>query len=392
MRVVEIKSRKEEKEFLQLPIRLYRDVDQWIRPLDKDINDIFDPAKNKSFRNGECVRWLLRDSADKTIGRVAAFYNKRIMMKGNDQPTGGMGFFECIDDYDAANLLFQTCEDWLKEKGMEAMDGPVNFGERDKWWGLLIDGFQHEPNYCIPYNHPYYKDFFERFGFREYFNQLTFARVTKDPLSPRLAEKAEKIAKTPGYSFRHARKKELDNYAEDFRHIYNKAWANHKGVAEMKPAQARSLIYKMKPIMDEKILWFGYYNDEPIAFFIMLPEVNQIFKHVNGKLDLKGKLIFLWYKWRRSVKKMLGVVFGVIPEHQGKGVEGALIMAARQMVQDDYHRYPYLEMNWIGDFNPKMIRVVEQVGGHVAKTHTTFRKLFDPNKEFKRHPFINNMR
>ena len=83
---------------------------------------------------------------------------------------------------------------------------------------------------------------------------------------------------------------------------------------------------------------------------------------------------------------MLGLVFGIVPEHQGKGLEGALVMATAQMVQKDYPRYDDMEMNWIGDFNPKMIRVVEQVGGDIVKTHNTYRKLFDETKPFKRAP------
>ena len=82
----------------------------------------------------------------------------------------------------------------------------------------------------------------------------------------------------------------------------------------------------------------------------------------------------------------MGFVFGISPEHQGKGVDGALIHEIRVMVQDKYKRYPLLEMNWIGDFNPKMLKVVEQVDGEVVKTHHTYRYLFDRNKEFKRMP------
>ena len=143
---------------------------------------------------------------------------------------------------------------------------------------------------------------------------------------------------------------------------------------------------QMKPIIDEKIVWFGYYKDEPVAFYMNLPEVNQIFKYVNGKLDLLGKLKFVWHKWNKTCNKMLGLVFGIVPEHQGKGLEGALVMATAQMVQKDYPRYDDMEMNWIGDFNPKMIRVVEQVGGDIVKTHNTYRKLFDETKPFKRAP------
>ncbi len=157
MKIIEVQSKKERKEFLQFPVRLYKDSATWIRPLDSDIEQVFDPKKNKTFRSGEAIRWILKDDANKTIGRIAAFINRKTVNKANDQPTGGTGFFECINDQNAANMLFDYARDWLEGKGMEAMDGPVNFGERDKWWGLLVDGFNIEPNYNCNYNFPYYQ-------------------------------------------------------------------------------------------------------------------------------------------------------------------------------------------------------------------------------------------
>ncbi|MEQ9656496.1 hypothetical protein [Fulvivirga sp.] len=388
MRVVEVSNKAQAQEFIKLPVRLYMNNPKWIRPLDKDIDAVFDPKKNKTFRNGECIRWILEDDYGKVVGRVAAFINKKTVSKDNDQPTGGMGFFECINDKEAAFLLFDTCKEWLTKNEMQAMDGPINFGERDKWWGLLVDGFEIEPNYNCNYNPPYYQELFEAYGFKDYFKQYTFGRKVRDPFSSKLMDKGEKILsqKDSGYSFRHLELSKLDKYTEDFRIVYNKAWARHKGVSQMSSLQAKAIMKQMKPIIDEKIVWYGYYNEEPIAFYINLPEVNQIFKYVNGKLDIIGKLKFVYHKWRKSCKKMLGLVFGIVPEHQGKGVEGALVLATAQMVQKDYPRYDDLEMNWIGDFNPKMIRVVEQVGGDIVKTHITYRKLFDENQEFKRCP------
>jgi hypothetical protein len=388
MKVVEVGDKGLAKEFIKLPVRLYKNEPQWIRPLDKDIDAVFDPKKNKTFRNGKCIRWNLLDANGLTIGRVAAFVNEKTVNKDNDQPTGGIGFFECINDQAAANVLLDTCKQWLMDNGMEAMDGPINFGERDKWWGLLVDGYQIEPNYNCNYNPPYYQQLFEAYGFKDYFKQFTFGRKVRDPFSSKLMEKGERILadSNSGYTFRHMDLKKLDKYTEDFMVVYNKAWARHKGVSKMSSLQAKAIMKQMKPIIDEKIVWFGYHNDEPIAFYINLPEVNQIFKYVNGKLDLIGKLKFVYHKWRKSCNKMLGLVFGIVPEHQGKGVEGALVLATAQMVQKDYQRYENLEMNWIGDFNPKMIRVVEQVGGDIVKTHITYRKLFDENKEFKRCP------
>ena len=119
-----------------------------------------------------------------------------------------------------------------------------------------------------------------------------------------------------------------------------------------------------------------------------LPEINQIFKYVNGKLNWFGKLKFLWHKINETNGKAFGILFGVVPAHQGMGVDGALIMAANKLYQSNKFPYKDFEMNWIGDFNPKMIQVVEQVGGFISKKHITYRKLFDETKPFKRHPIL----
>ncbi len=389
MTLYEVVSTSDKKEFLHLPIQLYKNSPHWIRPLDKDVENVFDSEKNKTFRHGEVIRWILKDTQGFTIGRVAAFIDQKTVNKGNEQPTGGMGFFECIENKEAAFLLFDQCKKWLQQKGMEAMDGPINFGSRDRWWGLLVDGFDLEPNYQCNYNPPYYKTFFEEYGFKTYFNQFTFARKILDPLSPKLARKAEIIAQEEGYEFRHLRNDEIKNLGEYLRTVYNKAWANRAENPEITSQQAALIVKQMKPILDEKLLYFGFYKGEPISFFLSLPEINQIFKHVNGKVNWYGKLVFLWFQWRKLNTKAFGILFGVVPEHQGKGADGAMISAARKVLQEVYKRYVDYEMNWIGDFNPKMINVVEQVGGFVSKTHITYRKLFDETKPFKRHPILN---
>jgi len=388
MKIREVVSKDDRREFLSLPLKLYKDFPRWIWPLDKDIEAVFDPEKNKSFRSGECIRWILQNDSGETIGRVAAFYDKKISMKGNDQPTGGLGLFECTNDQSAAFLLLDQCKQWLESKGMEAMDGPVNFGSREKWWGLLVEGFDREPNYQCNYNPPYYKDFFEAYGFQVYFYQLTFGRRVDGPLDEKMYKKALLLANDPDYKFDYLRKKEWRTLADKIREVYNKAWANRGEMPELNNQQAQLIVKQMKPILDEKLIWFGYYKNELIAFLLSLPEVNQIFRHLNGKLDLLGKLKFVWYSWRMTNRKAFGILFGVVPEHQGKGVDGAIIEAFRVLMQEKYQRYIEFEMNWIGDFNPKMIQVVEQVGGQVVKRHITYRKLFDETKPFKRHPFL----
>lgn len=388
MQIQKVTTSAQVKEFLKFPVRLYKNEAHWIQPLDRDIESVFDKEKNKTFRHGECIRWILVNEDNETIGRVAAFVNQKTVHKGNDQPTGGMGFFECINDQKAAFILFDQCKQWLQSKGMEAMDGPINFGTRDRWWGLLIEGFDRQPNYQCNYNFPYYQSFFEAYGFKVYFYQFTFCRTVKEPVVPRLAEKAAIASRNPDYSFRYITKAEMPRLAEYIHHVYNKAWASRNENPELNLQQAKLLVKQMKPILDPRLIYFGFYKDEPVSFFISLPEMNQIFKHVNGKLDWLGKLKFLWHTLKKSNRKAFGILFGVVPEHQGKGLDGAMIMRAREVLQDQYNRYDEYEMNWIGDFHPIMINVVKQVGAVECKKHATYRKLFDESKPFKRAPIL----
>ena len=256
MQIVEVGTDPHrQREFLMLPVRLYKENPYWIRPIDKDVEDTFNPAKNKHFKYGECIRWIALDDSGQPIGRVAAFINQNTVHKGNEQPTGGMGFFECIEDEEVAFALFDNCKQWLTQRGMEAMDGPINFGERDRFWGLLTDGFDKEPLYGMGYHFDYYKRFFEKYGFQTYFEQKTFFlfmdydRFIKN-VNQLFFERAERVLKMPEYEFKHIEKAHLDKYAEDFRVIYNKAWAKNLGAEDMTPDKARGIMQRMKPILD----------------------------------------------------------------------------------------------------------------------------------------------
>ncbi|HKR03661.1 MAG TPA: hypothetical protein VJY62_03420 [Bacteroidia bacterium] len=385
MQIVEVKTAKDRSDFLLLPLEIYKNDPNWIRPLDQDIEGVFDPGKNKFFRHGDCIRWLLKDESGKVIGRVAAFINKRLANK-NEQPTGGMGFFECINNKDAAFLLFDTCKNWLEERGMEAMDGPVNFGERDSWWGLMIEGF-HPPGYKMNYNPVYYREFFESYGFQTYFKQLCFALKVPDRPQEKFYKRHAAIESDPGYKAVYLKKNQLKKFAEDFRTIYNKAWARHGGGKELESKQVQMFFKKMKPVIDEKIVWYVYYKDEPVAMWINIPDINQYFKKFNGKFGWFEKIRFFFMMKKSRTKKFVGLVFGVVPEHQAKGVDSFLIIESAKIIQVQ-KLYEEFEMQWIGDFNPKMIAISEDLGTWLNRTFITYRYLFDRAKEFKRHPVI----
>ncbi len=381
----EIKSKAQETAFIELPVRLYKDCPYWIRPLDQDIRNVFNPEKNPCFKYGECVRWLLRDEEGTCVGRVAAFVNRKTC--GLDKyKVGQMGFFECIDNREAAFKLMDCCREWLESKGMEAMEGPVNFGERIEWWGLLVDGFDRYPNYAMPYTHSYYVKFFEEYGFRDFFKQYTYRnRLVMDSLAPVVVWKADRLLKNPDYSvytYREiGKRKAIDSLLE----VYNKAWnLEVHGVDGITREQVEAIYKSLRPIMDKDLIYFAYHKDQPIGFFLMFPEINQAVKHLNGKMNLWGVLKFIYYRHIRKIDVALGQLFGVVPEFQGKGVEAARIKRFCEKIVENNSHYKYLEMNWVGDFNPQMMHLMDYLSATAAKTHVTYRKLFRDDIEFVR--------
>lgn len=383
MKAVNVVSKIHQQLFLDFPTKIFQSDPKYIRPLDKDIEDVFDRKKNKFFRSGDCERFLFMNDKNEIVGKIALFISKKYKQK---QSTGGFGFFDCINDQETASFIFDFAQNFLKEKGMEAMDGPINFGERDKFWGLLIDGFS-EPLYAMNYNPPYYKELLENYGFQIYFNQLCFSRKIHDPVAENFLQMHARISQNKDISARRMKVKDLEKYANDFTEVYNKAWANHGEGKQISNAQTLKLFTTLKPVINEHISWFIYENEKPIAMWMNIPDLNQWFKYLNGKFGLWQKLKFLFVKKFTKNKKMVGLVFGIVPEWQKKGIDGYMIWEGTKHFRKTTSFEDY-EMQWIGDFNPKMIKIAENLNTQVTRKLATYRYLFDRNKEFERQPFL----
>ncbi|MDF2831075.1 hypothetical protein [Chryseobacterium indoltheticum] len=380
--VEEVQNTQQKKEFLNFPARLYQHDKNYIRPLDKDINDVFNPEKNKFYADGECTRFLFKNKSE-TVGKIAVFINKSYEQ---NQPTGGIGFFDCINDQETANFIFNHCKNWLQERGIEAIDGPINFGERDKFWGLLTEGFL-EPLYCMNYNFSYYKELFENYGFKTYYEQLCFSRPIFAEVSRVFTVMHAKYSKNLQISAKPLKKNNIEKFARDFTEVYNSAWASHGSGKQIEEAKVLKMFKGMKPIINEHISWFVYENEKPIAMWMNIPDLNQWFKYLDGKFGIIEKLKFLWVKKFKKNEKMVGLVFGVIPEWQKKGIEGFMIWEGTQHLRK-HTDFKTTELQWIGDFNPKMIKIAENLDTTVTRKLATYRYLFDQEKEFERHPII----
>jgi hypothetical protein len=389
MRVVEVLTKEDKNEFADLPRRLYRKDPFWVCQLDSALEAVFDPSVNHTFSHGKAIRWILKDAGNSTIGRIAAFIDE-VRSSANNQPTGGIGYFEVDNNREAAFALFDTAKEWLKDNGMEAMDGPVNFGENDNNWGLLVDGFMQQ-GFGMPYHKRYYRTFFEDYGFKNYFEQYSYHRdirgknneIVKFP--ERIMKIAGWLSKRPGYSFYHFDFRNKDKYIKDIIEIYNSTWSVFKeDFTPLDPAFLEVTLRKAKSFIDEELIWFAYHNDKPIAFFILYPDLNQILKEFNGKLHLWNIIRFAYYKMTHKMTRMRAVVGGVHPTFQNSGVESAIFFQLYKM----FKKKPWfkeLELSWVGDFNPKMIAIYEALGASKAKTHITYRFMINNQLKFKRY-------
>ncbi len=385
MQLIEVTDKKTKRLFHKIPSIIYKNDSNYTPPIQGMIEDVFNSEKNKTFKNGKAIRWILVDDNKKVIGRIAAFINYNLSAT-YDQPTGGCGFFECIDNQEAANILFNAAVEWNKSNGMEAMDGPINFGENFVNWGLLADGFMPQ-GYGMPYNPEYYVKLFRTFGFEVYFEQYSFHMDYSVPFPERFWKIAGWIAQKPGYSFKHFKFEEIDSFVDDFCTVYEGAWSSHEHFKPLDPEDLRTFISESKPILDPEMIWFAYHNDKPIGVFAMVPDINQILRKLNGKLNLWGILKFLYYKKRKIMTRTRILMMGIDAKYQRSGIESAIFWHQDKLMKHK-PQYTEVELSWAGDFNPKIISLYNSVGGKKAKTHYTMRYLFDRNKPFKRAPII----
>jgi hypothetical protein len=380
-----VDDRRSRRQFHKVIRLIYKGDKNFICPPDNLIEGIFTPGKNVFFEHGEAERWLLTDVNGKLCGRVAAFINRKKAYTFQ-VPTGGMGFFECVDDENAAFRLFETCREWLQQRGMEAMDGPINFGENDNFWGLLVDGFIPQ-SFGMNYHHPYYRKFFENYGFTMYFEQVTNLLDLTKPFPERFWKIADWVRRKPEYNFKHFSYDATDKFIADFIEIYNDAWQFHENFTPVDVDLVREMLLNLKQLLEPEFIWFAYHGEEPIAFELMLPDINQFFRFFNGKITLWGKLKILLKGKKNIFTRARIVIMGVKPKYQKSGIESAIFWHMDKIMRPR-PQYTEIELSWVGDFNPKMRQLHESVGAVFSKRHLTYRKYFDELGTTGRSGFI----
>lgn len=353
---------------------VYRGNKQYVYPLRRDIEAILSD-KNKACDGDNLRMWVVLEDGKRPVGRLAAFIDKS-RNEDLDIPVGGIGFFESIDDDQVAELLFSTAEDWLRSEGMQAVDGPINFGERDKFWGLLTRGW-YRPVYQETYNPPYYQRMFVDQGYQPHEQCLTMRGVVSQFPGERLGKLAGVVREKYGLYTKQIDKNNLGKSAEDFAFAYNSAFSHWPYFKPLTGADILPTFKQMKPIMDPHLTSLAYdKNDEPIGMAGLIPDINCFMSGINGKLDWKGLPLFMWrLKFQKQPRNCKGVAFGIVEKYQRMGVYPLMVDQMFQSGNKHNSRtYRYVDLATIRGHNEVMVKTCEKMGTKIHRVHIAYRK------------------
>jgi GNAT superfamily N-acetyltransferase len=364
-----VSSKAEMKQFLNLPYTLYAKDKNWVPPLYIQQRDLLDRSRNPYFKEAD-AEYFIAQRNGKVKGRIAAIVN-HTWIKYNKQNTGFFGFFECEDDPELAQMLLHVASEWLKNKGMTKVIGPVNPGMMYEI-GALIEGHD-KPNFIMmPWTKSYYNSLLTESGFAKEMDLLAYI-VDKDTVALDRIEKAEKIVRyrLPDIKIRQVNLRNFKQEVVIIREIFNAAWATNWGFAPVSEEEFNHIAKDLKLILDVDLAHIAEVNGKPIAFTVALPDLNMaLIKLKKGRLLPFGLLKLLWYK--RKINRIRTALMGVIPEYRGKGVDALL---HRETILRGLNKgYMASELSWLLETNTDMIRVAEKIGAYLDKRYRIYSK------------------
>lgn len=367
--LLEVTSKSLEDDFYQVPMVLFGNDPHFI-PVPKQLQvAIFDEKSNKRLQYMRLKRWVLLKNG-KLSGRIAAFDHPK---PAQDEKSGGFGFFDCIADEKAAAMLLDAAENQLQSWGVDFVDGPIQPGENDRFWGLLAEGFG-RPSFGTNWNPPYYQRFLEQSGYVPYYDQITNALHLEQGLPDRFFKIAAWVRQKGRVEVTQFSFASKDYYAKSVAHIYNNAWHEFENFQPKQPQDVLHEISQLGTVLKEDLVWFAHIGGEAAAFMMMIPDLNQYFAQVKGNLNGWGKLKFWWASQRQRPTRLKIVVMGVTQKYQKFGLESVLIDAAYQWVKKHYPAINEVELAWVGDFNEPMLAIHRAAGAKLLRRHITFRK------------------
>jgi len=358
-------EKKDWNEFVRFPYRHYRSNPHWVPPLLQDQKVLLDPQKHPFYKHADS-RFFIALKDGKTAGRIAALIDYK-HNEFHDEKMGFFGFFDSSEDFDVAEGLLSAAKEWVKEKGMTALRGPVNPSQNEDC-GCLMDAYDSPPVLMMTYNPPYYPGLFERFGLKKAVDLWAYFIESRQKLPDKLVRVAEMLRKKERVTVRKVDMKRFDDEVEKIKTVYNDAWSKNWGFVPMTDEEFDHLAKNLKSVIVPDLGLIAEIDGRPVAFSLTLPDMNQALIHLNGRLLPFGLLKLLWFQRQIDVVRI--ITLGVVREHQKKGIDSILYLDTwRYALQKGYRGG---EMSWILETNTMMNRAAEMLGGKVYKTYRMY--------------------
>ncbi|MEM9673316.1 MAG: GNAT family N-acetyltransferase [Bacteroidota bacterium] len=367
MHIVKVQDKYSQREFYQFPTRLYRNYRQWVPLKLQEVDQFFETERDGFPKENEVCRWILQNYRGATIGRIAAFVDRQ-----EENTTGYLGLFECIEHEKAAEKLLEEGSHWLQRQGVAIVNAPVNPNSLLLKAGLLTQGFDSSPGYTSNYHPNYYQEYFESCGFVKHLRQQTLRFKVDDLKLPRsVQQKAQNVLYNRDFKLITFKKDKLDQMARDIANVYNAAWQSSPVFYPLTEPQIKDELHELLPWIDEDVFLLAYHQQQAVGFFFNLPDLNQARRLARNGIFKKVREAYF-----RKVKHkhLLSVLLGVLPEFQNRGVGSALIKAVVDHLKSSKANYTNIETNRIGDDLEVVRKVVKQFLGKVHQQYWIYDK------------------
>jgi GNAT superfamily N-acetyltransferase len=367
MEIQAVESKKDFKEFILFPYRVYKNDPHWVPLLESEVKYIFS-EKNPFWQHARKCLFLARQGKE-VVGRIAGIVDWNYIEFQNSR-TGFFGFFECLADYSVAAALLDRVKNWLKGQGMDYLLGPTNPSTNDEM-GFLAEGFEMDPCLMMPYNPPYYLEFMERYQMQPAKELYAYSLELEE--CPR--ERIKKVAlrarkKVKDLSVRRMNLKNFNEELERARQVYNNAWEKNWGFVPWTEEEFSSLAQRMKSLFLPETSVIAEVKGKPVGILIAVPDYNQVLKRMKGKMNLPGIIKFLWYRNKIDVLRLM--VMGVAKEYRKRGIEIALYWEAFLGALEK--GYKKCEISWVLEDNILTRRAAEMMGAQLYKKYRLYQQ------------------
>ena len=368
------RSKREMKEFIELPYRIYRNEPLWVPPLRFERKEVLSREKNPFFNHAEAEYFLARRDG-RVVGRLSAHIDRKFNeFQGNRW--GLFGFFECEDDQEAASALLGAAADWLRERGCDRVTGPMSFTTNEEC-GVLVDGFDLPPSILTDWTMPYYPRLIEQAGFSKVIDMNMWSLYVdqRDSVHPAIFQMAEEVKTKHGIDLRSMNPRKLKEEIPRFVEVYNEAWSRNWAFVPIEMDQAEAMAKNLRPILDRNWAFVAEKDGEVVGASLTLPDYNQVLIHMGGRLTPWSIAKALWY--RRKIDRVRVFALGVRKEYQHAGV--AAKMYALHFDAAERTPQTWGETGWILETNIPMNRAMEGMGGKVIRSYRVYEQLLEPD-------------